>query len=97
MAVAKPFASSFGNGKYVGVSTDMTETLAMISALSLRDAETWKTLCAGFGAEAPHLFGLLGSPMKIRAVAYFMFKTLCAKGFGGTLELTRFLLQSPRQ
>lgn len=95
--VAKPFASSFADGKYVGVSTSLAETVAMISALSQADAATWQTLCAGFGAEAPHLFGLLGSPMKLRALAYFMFKTLRAKGIGGTLDLTRFLLQSPRQ
>lgn len=31
------------------------------------------------------------------AVAYFRRKTLRAKGFGGSLDLTRFLLQSPRQ
>lgn len=94
--VAKPFASSFANGKHVGVSTDLQETVAMIAALSPQDAATWQTLFAGFGAEAPHLFGLLGSPMKLRALAYFMFKTLRAKGLSGTLDLTRFLLQSPR-
>ncbi len=94
--VAKPFASSFAGGKHVGVSTKLEETVAMIAALSPEDAATWQTLFAGFGAQAPHLFGLLGSPMKLRALAYFMFKTLRAKGLGGTLDLTRFLLQSPR-
>lgn len=94
--VAKPFASSFADGKYVGVSTDLEETTALIAALSPKDAATWETLFAGFGAQAPHLFGLLGSPMKLRALAYFMLKTLRAKGVSGTLDLTRFLLQSPR-
>ncbi|MCU0828764.1 MAG: NAD(P)/FAD-dependent oxidoreductase [Tabrizicola sp.] len=94
--VNRPFASSFPDGSWVGVSTDMAETLAAIRALSPRDAEIWATLCASFGSEAPHLFGLLGSPMKFRALAYFMFKTLRAKGIGGTLDLGRFLLASPR-
>ena len=94
--VAKPFASSFPDGTCVGVSTDLAETTASIAALSPEDAATWTTLCAGFGAEAPHLFGLLGSKMQFRALAYFMFKTLLAKGLAGTLDLTRFLLQSPR-
>lgn len=94
--VNKPFASSFADGSHVGVSTDLAETIALIDALSPEDAATWKRLIAGFGAEAPHLFGLLGSPMKIRALAYFMFKTLRAKGLAGTLDMTRFLLQSPR-
>lgn len=94
--VNRPFASSFADGKLVGVSTDLEETVARIAALSSEDAATWQRLIAGFGAEAPHLFGLLGSPMKMRALAYFMFKTLRAKGLAGTLDMTRFLLQSPR-
>ena len=93
----KPFASSFPDGKYVGVSMDLAETVAMITAMSPQDAATWQTLFAGFEAQAPHLFGLLGSPMKFTSLAYFMLKTLRAKGIGGTLDLTRFLLQSPRQ
>ncbi|MBC2835737.1 phytoene desaturase family protein [Paragemmobacter straminiformis] len=94
--VARPFASSFPDGSWVGVSTDMAETMAAISALSPPDAAVWQRLCAGFGAEAPHLFGLLGSPMKMRALAYFMFKTIRAKGVAGTLDMARFLLSSPR-
>lgn len=95
--VSHPFASSFPDGRWMGVSTDLAETTARIAAISPADAETWQRLVAGFGAEAPHLFGLLGSPMKFRALAYFILKTLRAKGLGGTLDLTRFLLASPRQ
>jgi phytoene dehydrogenase-like protein len=94
--VAHPFCSAFPDGTWCGVSTDLAATTARIAALSPQDAETWGKLCAGFGAEAPHLFGLLGSPMKMRAIAYFMLKTLRGKGLGGSLDLTRFLLQSPR-
>lgn len=95
--VSRPFSSSFSDGNWLGVSTDLEETVARIAALSPADAGTWRSLIAGFGAEAPHLFGLLGSPMKIRALAYFMFKTFRAKGLGGTMDFTRFLLSSPRQ
>ena len=97
VSAPKPFAQSFPDGKYVGVSMDLAETVALISALSPKDAATWQTLFAGFGSEAPQLFGLLGSALKFSALAYFMLKTLGAKGIGGTLDLTRFLLQSPRQ
>ncbi len=93
----RPFASSFADGTWVGVSTDVAATTAAIAALSPRDAETWKTLVAAFPTEAPHIFGLLGTQMKLRALAYFMFKTWRAKGLGGTLDLTRFLLSSPRR
>ena len=89
----RPFASSFGGGKYMGVSKDMAETTSLMSP---EDAATWTRLCQDFGAQAPILFGLLGSPMKFRALAYFMFKTLRAKGVSGSLDLVRFLLASPR-
>lgn len=95
--VSKPFASAFPDGTWCGVSTDLAATTARIAALSAKDAETWGALVSRFGAEAPHLFGLLGSRMQIRALAYFMFKTLRAKGLTGTLDMGRFLLQSPRQ
>ena len=94
--VNRPFASSFPDGRWVGVSTDRAETLAAIRTLSPHDAETWEALCTRFGDEAPHLFGLLGSKMQFRALAYFMFKTLRAKGVGGTLDMGRFLMASPR-
>ena len=94
--VNRPFSSSFPDGSWVGVSTDMAETLGAIRALSSRDAATWERLVSRFGEEAPHLFGLLGAPMQFRALAYFMFKTLRAKGVAGTLDMGRFLLSSPR-
>lgn len=96
VAVDRPFASSFPDGTWAGVSTDMTETLAAFRALSPRDADRWEGLAARFADEAPHLFGLLGSEMKFRALAYFMFKTYRAKGAGGSLDFARFLLSSPR-
>jgi phytoene dehydrogenase-like protein len=94
--VSKPFASAFLDGRWCGVSTDMAETTAQIAAFSQRDAETWGHLLAEFGQQAPHLFGLLGSPMQFRALAYFVFKTLRSKGLAGTLDMARFLAQSPR-
>ncbi|MEO6298916.1 MAG: NAD(P)/FAD-dependent oxidoreductase, partial [Paracoccaceae bacterium] len=79
-----------------GVFTDLAETAACIAAFSRTDAETWARMVQAFPSEAPHLFGLLGTPMRFRAIAYFVFKTLRAKGFAGTAALTQFLLQSPR-
>ncbi len=95
--VAQPFASAFPDGRWCGVSTDATATAARIAGFSAADGATWSTLNQGFGAEAPHLFGLLGSPAQFRAFARFIFKILRAKGIGGSLDTARFLLQSPRQ
>lgn len=95
--IQRPFASSFPDGTWCGVSTDLEGTVARIAALSAQDAETWKRLVAAFPGEAPHLFGLLGSPMQFRALAYFAWTTWRAKGTAGTLDLVRFLLSSPRR
>lgn len=92
----RPFASSFPNGCWAGVSTIGSETRESIARLSPRDADTWDRLVAGFGAEAPHLVALLGSPMKIRAIASFGYRTWRAKGLAGSADLGRFLLSSPR-
>ncbi len=94
--VSKPFASAFTDGGWCGVSTDLAETTANIARHSAKDAATWSRMVAAFPTEAPALFGLLGSPMKLRALAYFVFKTLYQKR-GGSLDFARFLLQSPRE
>ncbi|NEY89380.1 phytoene desaturase family protein [Tabrizicola oligotrophica] len=95
--VSRPFASAFPDGRWCGVSIDADETRARIAGFAPEDAETWQRLSAAFANEAPHLFGLLGSAMRIRALAYFVFKILRAKGLGCTLDMARFLMQSPRQ
>ena len=95
--VAKPFASAFPDGTWLGVSTDAAATRAAIASISPVDAGAWARMTDAFGTQAPAIFGLLGSPMKFRALAYFMFKTLRAKGVGGSLDFARFLTLSPRQ
>ncbi len=97
MPVAKPFASAFPDGRWLGVSTDASATRAGIAAFSDADGETWGRMTAAFGAEAAAIFGLLGNPMKMRALSYFMLKTLRAKGFGKSLDFARFVASSPRQ
>lgn len=94
--VDRPFSSSFPDGTWAGVSTVAGETVASFRRHSPRDAQVWEELTGRFGQEAPHLFSLLGSEMKFRALAYFMFKTLRVKGVAGTLDFARFLLSSPR-
>ena len=95
--VAKPFASAFPDGTWLGVTTDAAANKAAIAAFSQSDADTWGRMTDGFSAQAQAIFGLLGSPMNFRAIAYFMFKTLRAKGGGGSLDFARLLTLSPRQ
>jgi phytoene dehydrogenase-like protein len=95
--VADPFCSAFPDGGWCGVSTNLATTTAWIENHSARDAETWTRLLSEFPGQAEDVFGLLGSNMKFRALAYFMLKTLRRRGLGGTLDLARFLTLSPRQ
>ncbi|MFZ1482482.1 MAG: NAD(P)/FAD-dependent oxidoreductase, partial [Paracoccaceae bacterium] len=95
--VTQPFASAFPDRSWCGVSTDLAATRASIAALSEADAATWEVMQGEFPAKAEQIFGLLGSPMKIRALASFAFKMLSRQGLTGMLDLTRFLMLSPRE
>lgn len=96
VSVKNCFASAFPDGSWLGVSTDLAVTTARIRTHSDKDADTWNDLVSSFPAVSGHLFGLLGSPMNKRALTYFMLKLLWRKGFGGALDMTRFLMSSPR-
>ena len=90
------FASVFDDGRWLGVDTDLVSTCARIAARNPRDADTWRAMQAGFGADAPHLFALLGSPVPSWALARVVWKMWRAKGTAGCMETVRLLLSSPR-
>lgn len=94
--VSHPFASSFPDGSWAGVSTDLAQTTASIAAMSAQDAEAWRALVTQFESDAPLLFGLLGAPVKLNAFAYLAFKIWRSKGMAGGLDMAQFLLSSPR-
>ncbi len=96
-AAADCFASSFPDGSWLGVSTDPAATAARLAAVCPADAAAWGALVKAFPNQAATLFALLGSPMTMRALASFIFKTVRRRGMAGTLDLTRFLLASPRR
>lgn len=94
--VADPFATAFPDGRWLGVSTELVDTLARIAAFSPRDAETWRELAAGFAGEADHLAALLGAPMRKRHLAAILWRLWRQRGMAGVAETARFLVQSPR-
>ncbi len=91
------FASPMRDGRWFGVSKDLATTLQRIEAFSHEDATTWREMLEKFGADAPHIFSLLGSPMTARALAPTLFKMWRAKGIGWLMETTRLILSSPRE
>ena len=90
------FASVFRDHTYLGVSTDLEKTARGIAALSPRDADAWRDMVARFGSDAPHIFGLLGSPMPSLAAAKTVWSAWRAKGTAWVYDTARLLLATPR-
>ncbi|SEL36388.1 phytoene desaturase family protein [Roseovarius nanhaiticus] len=90
------FASVYDDGSWFGVGTDREANLARVKALSEQDTKTWRALSDGFDARAGVIGGLMGSPMKWTALAGLGWSALRQFGWGGSLELARFCLSSPR-
>lgn len=93
---ARSFASVFDDGSWLGVDQDLDTTCARIAARNPRDAQTWRAMATAFGADAPHLFALLGTPMPSWALARVAWTMWRAKGLGWCMETVRMLLSSPR-
>lgn len=91
-----PFASTFPDGRWLGVSNDPTLTAARVRGFSENDAAAWKALTAGFPDMAESIFAVLGSPMNLRAYSLLAWKTWRKRGSGGMLDLARFMMMSPR-
>ncbi|MCK8779807.1 NAD(P)/FAD-dependent oxidoreductase [Rhizobium sp. NTR19] len=90
------FASVFRDQTWLGVSTNLDDTAARIAALSEKDAAAWRTMLAEFGADAPHIFGLLGSPMPSLASAKVAWKAWRSRGTRWLYDTLRLLVGSPR-
>lgn len=95
----KPFASAFPEGAavpWLGVEQGLDATLTHIRRSDPADAERWRAMDARFEREMPHLFGLLGTPVPSWAALRALWGMVRQLGLGGTAELARLLLSSPR-
>lgn len=90
------FASVFRDGTSLGVGVNLEQTVTAIHALSPKDAVAWSQMADRFKHVAPHLFGLLGSPMPSWGAAKTLFKVWREQGVAGVYELMRLVLSSPR-
>ncbi len=93
---SNPFASSFLDGSWMGITNNADDNLERISQLSANDGATWRQLSDEFPARAEHILQVLGSPMNLGAIAALTLRTLRKAGLKDSQELTRFLLSSPR-
>lgn len=95
----KPFASAFPEGAavpWLGVEQGLEATLANIARADPGDAERWRALNDRFEREAPHLFGLLGTPVPSWAAGKVLWRAFRGLGAAGSTELAQLLLSSPR-
>jgi phytoene dehydrogenase-like protein len=90
------FASVFPDGTYLGVSKSLDATLARIAAVSRKDAEAWKAMFERFGADAPHIFALLGAAMPSFAAAATVWKAWRERGGSWLFDTLKLLVASPR-
>ena len=76
--ISRPFAQALEPGDYVGVSTDLDETLSTFA--SDTDKDTWRALLEDFPARAGVVGGLLGTPMQRWPLAKFLWNTWRTQG-----------------
>ncbi|MBL4893093.1 MAG: NAD(P)/FAD-dependent oxidoreductase [Rhizobiaceae bacterium] len=95
--VSNCFASVFPDGKWVGISSDIEISCTCIEKFSKADSQRWRTMVARFGDIAPHLFGMLGSPMSLWSLTKSAFKAWRFGGFKFVAEMAKLLLSSPRK
>jgi phytoene dehydrogenase-like protein len=91
------FATPFGDGTWLGVEKNPDANATRIEAFSAADAARWRAMTAAFGADAPHIFGLLGSPLPSWQALRVAFSAWRARGTAWLAETARLLLASPRE
>ncbi|PJE38035.1 dehydrogenase [Pseudooceanicola lipolyticus] len=92
--ITRPFSQALEPGDYIGVSTDVEETLSTFQ--SDADRAAWRGMMADFPARVGAIGGLLGTPMRRGPLARFLWQTWRRLGTAGSLELAQFLMTSPR-
>jgi phytoene dehydrogenase-like protein len=91
------FATAFPDGSWLGVEKNLEANVGRIAALSQRDAERWRAMTDAFGQDAPHIFGLLASPLPSWAALRVAYGAWRARGTPWVGDTVRLLLSSPRE
>ena len=97
IAASDCFSTAFPDGTWLGVSQDLATTSRRISALSPKDADSWRAMVSAFESDAPHMFALLASPMPSIAAAKVLWRSYRAKGGAWLGDLGRLMVASPRE
>ncbi len=90
------FASVFRDGSSLGVSSDPAKTAAAIEAISPQDVPAWQAMQQHFGKNAPHIFGLMGSPIPSWRAGKALWGAWRQLGTAGLYDLARLFVATPR-
>ncbi len=90
------FATAFPDGSWLGVEKDVQANAERIASVSAADAERWQAMTAAFPQDAPHIFGLLGTPLPSWQAARVAFNAWRARGTNWVADTARLLVSSPR-
>lgn len=90
------FASSFADGRWLGIGNDVDANVEKISAFANNDSKAWRALTTAFPDQAAHIFAILGSSFGLRSVTKNSWNLLRDRKISGALDLGRFLASSPR-
>lgn len=93
---ADRFATAFPDDTWLGVSQDLDATAQRIAVFSPADGQRWRTMVSEFAADAPHIFGLLGSPMPSWGIVRALWKAYRARGAAWLGDTARLMMSSAR-
>jgi phytoene dehydrogenase-like protein len=91
------FATAFPDGTWLGVEKNAEANATRIAGFSAADAERWRSMTAAFAADAPHIFGLLGTPLPSWQAVRVAFTAWRARGTAWVADTIRLLVSSPRE
>ncbi|WP_239445678.1 phytoene desaturase family protein [Vibrio nigripulchritudo] len=91
------FASVFPDGKWLGISQDVSLNTERIQSFSHKDAHEWQSLTKQFSVNAPVMVRFLQSPFRWRTMCSNVWQTYREIKLSGALKLLRLMLSSPRE
>ncbi len=90
------FASAFPDGSWLGVGTDLEETIARIGRFSAHDAEAWRGLAGAFLPQLEVISAILAARMPSVEILRIVGRAIRKLGMRRALDIAQLLVSSPR-
>ena len=90
------FSTAFPDGRWLGIGSDLEETVAGLAKFSQRDADAWRAMSAVFLEEAQYIFALLAAPMPSFQTLRIAWRAYRRLGLSRAMGVAQMLVSSPR-